>query len=446
MLLPHSDHAMSYRGGPRASTSRLPEVPPVISTTRKLRKRPSSKGKERASAAETTTVDEEDSADEWKPPSDEEQRKKNKGKGKQVQRKEKRVRIASPSSDDSDQQQEDFVSLSPSPTSTGRRRLRGADDSTDDDDQLNPDDYWDPRVLPINGAQRRTRELRKLEHGLYRSALYDTAINEMDLGRILLEWEAIKRRRRAEEEEQQEQVEALEGTRVEQLARPRTTRSRSGTPAAFTDREDTPGVPSAHLDNSSVLPFPSALSLDLLSRWPLNPAAKEDPTNTEHTLSDSLWSLVSSTTHHLQRLNPALRKPPRPPPRTRSAYEINAPLAPPSTLVQINDSTHTNGNVDGYNDLEDSDSNFDSEDGLNSGDDDLDPSAPSTAQANTFHQLSTSLDTLLMSMVEKIPLGPPPPLDYYTQQKIKSSRPSEMAVGWESVLEVVQKMDGVPAR
>ncbi|ORY91554.1 hypothetical protein BCR35DRAFT_69748 [Leucosporidium creatinivorum] len=437
---------MSFRGRPQASTSRLPEAPPVVSTARKLRKRPSSKGKERAPAAEATVEEKGDSADEWKPPSDDEQHRRNKGKRKaSAKRAGKRVRIASPSSDDSDQQQEDFVSLSPSPTATGRRRLRGADESSDDDGELNPDHYWDPRVLPMNGAQRRTRELRKLEYGLYRSALYDAATNETDLGRILLEWEALKRRRRVEEQEQQEQEQGPGGTRVEQLARARrSTRSQSGTPAPLTDREDTPSTPFASLDDPDTLPFPSAFSLDLLSRWPLNPATLDTPSTITQPISDSLWSLVSSTAHQLERLNPALRPPPRRRARVRSAYETNAPLALPSTLAYTGAPT-TNGSAGGHDDLEDSESSSDSDD-LGSGDDDLDSLAPTPAQTSTFGHLSTSLDSLLMSLVDKIPAGPPPPLDFYTQQKIKASQPRERVLGWETVLEVVKGMEGVPER
>lgn len=422
-LLPpfHFTLDMSSRGRPKASTSRLPPAPPSIAVSRPRRKS-TKKGKERAPAQETT-LDSSDSEDEWKPPEPE----KGKGKGNG-----KRVRIASPSSADSDAQ-EDYVSLSPSPTATGRYRAKGADEGSSDD-ELQSNSYWDPRLLPFNGAQRRTRDLKRLEYGGYRTALYDTAVGEMDLGRILLEWEGIKRGRA-----QEEQVVAPDRA-VERLTRARQGRSRSGTPVVIGDLEELPGTPAASVaggGEQETLPFPSALSLDILARWPIRTSLLESKTPP---ISDAIWSLISSTTTKLERLSPALRKPHGRRARPRSAYEQNGPLATTSANAQPNG--HQSASEE---DSEDANSASDSG-ALSSHDDDIDPAAPPPALQPAFDTLSSTLDLLLTGLVEEIPAGPMPPLDLYTQQIVRVRPPPAQALGWEKVLKVVRGLEGIPDR
>ena len=423
---------MSSRRRPKASTSRLPdEVPPVVASTRTLRARPTIK---KSTGPFVDAVEIQDSGEEWRPTDSEAEAptRSEKGKGKA-----KRVRIASQSSSDGDEPaQEDFVSLSPSPGAAGRKSLEGADDS-DSDSPVQSDDYWDPRLLPVHQNQRRTRELRKLEYGGYRTALYDAARGEMDLGVTLMDWEAIKRGEEAEEVG----AEGEGRTRVERLTRQgrRGSRSRGGTPMTASEPEGTPGPLDIGIGGNEILPFPSALSLDILSRWPLHPAVHDvDPDlgKDQEQLSDQLWALLLSTKTKLERLTPALRRPRPRPPRPRSAYELGGPLA------SLPDTSTTNGDA-AYASSDDDDSSDTSD--LNSADDD----APLLSLQPSFNILASSLDTLLESLLDEVPAGPPPALDYYQQQNLwrkRKPRPADRAVGWEKVLKCVKGMAGVPSR
>lgn len=409
-----------------ASTSRLPDpAPPTVASTRQQRSRPAKKqAQQRLGLAQEP---QHDSGEEWRPTDGEEEpaaansrRRKAKGKGK-------RVRIASPSSEE-DTGPEQFVSLSPSPTATGSKGLKGADGSSDDE-AVRPDDYWDPRLLPVHQTQRRTRELRRLEYGGYRTALYDAVRDEMDLGKALIDWEAIKRDREREEAEAEEEGR----TRVDVLARE--SRSRAGsrsrvvTPMTGSEAEGLPGLPEMGIGGKEVLPFPSAFSLDVLLRWPRAPTS-HGPDQQHDTMDEELWALITSTKTKLERINPALRRPPPHRPRPRSAYAPGGPLADPSDAPITNEDDETTSSES---------------DNLNSDDDD----APLPLLQPVHTTLSTTLDTLLHSLVEELPLGPPPPLDYYQQQQmsLKGRRkvPSRV-LGWESVVKVVRGMDGVPNR
>ncbi|BGP15120.1 prephenate dehydratase [Rhodosporidiobolus nylandii] len=122
----------------------------------------------------------------------------------------KRVRIAAPEgagnsgdderggragAEDSDDEDGDFLP----PGSRGGdadlaalARTGGADDEDVD--------LADPASIPLNPSRYTARYWRSLEYGGYRTALHDVARERAELGRVLVEWEGIRRKRAAEEE------------------------------------------------------------------------------------------------------------------------------------------------------------------------------------------------------------------------------------------------------
>ncbi|BGP23941.1 hypothetical protein Rt10032_c05g2350 [Rhodotorula toruloides] len=391
--------------------------------------------------------------------------KRQKGKGKAVdppdkpdgpkKKSKKRVRIATPAPASSDGDGTDYA-----PSDGGASDEAEVVVRSNDGGEVENDDWTDLLGIPSAQTVRGRKYWRLLDQGIYRSALHDAARGEMDVGKALVQWEALRRRREEEEEVAEEKWRELQrergdvgkGTkRKDTDADEEGDRSRSGTPAAGTKKkrgsESTPHDPYRSLrpfplsrdpkiddaddprhrleydsDGAEVLPLPSSVALAKMARWPLHSSVLGSADVEPDSLKDVLAAEYERVYRRTRPGIPRIRE--RGP---RSAYALDGPLTPsdPSAHADF-----------------DSSSDADS-DPLDSDDDS--PSPPSSLLA-----LPSLLSQVLTRLADCVPKSPFPAYDYWSTRerdeegtKDDAKRGVERerrAVGWEEVVEVVREI------
>ncbi|SGY79677.1 BQ5605_C008g05194 [Microbotryum silenes-dioicae] len=311
-------------------------------------------------------------------------------------------------------------------------------------------DWADPSSLPIPGVAGRKKELKYLDEAIYNSALFDAAEQRVDLARMLLEWQALKSR--------QDQFESSTIAADQTLPHPTPlgpslehNRDEPGQPT--TSDTEGPRVRRESLPPESIpseVPIPSAAFLEKMSRWPLHPS-RLLAQDVALPLKDAFHDLVAVALEDSVLLN-LIRPAPSPrPPRARSAYQANAPFAvhvdPPNNL-----SSEQNGEIGGLDPslkYDDSDStgteDEDEEEVLTSSlDDTLDQATLRNPHIpRLLHLLEQTTELLIEGMLGRVPLGPPPPMDFY--QRTGAIDPVQLprAIGWETVLDVAKGVEGI---
>lgn len=327
----------------------------------------------------------------------------------------------------------------------------GVDEDEDDEDEdedlaLEDIDLADPMLLPAAERKRGRRFWRALEHGVYRSALHDVARGEADLGRALVQWEALRRAREVEEREEKAALEvvraAREGTdspgpsskRRRSIGSFNPHRSLLPTPPALDD--DDLEADEVRLrrkfddDGHEVLPLPTSLALARMIRWPLHESALPASAS-DMSLEDALLASYE----RVQRValgGPAL--PRLQPSRPRSAYAAGGPFA------SLDD--------DGVEPSDDDDDDNDSA---------ADPLAdvPDPLEWSDAPPALTSIPPLLSSMLLRltdcVPKAPLPALDMRSEKKradqmAKDDRKRGIdrdatAPGWEEVVALARESD-----
>ncbi|GAA6046415.1 hypothetical protein JCM3770_004907 [Rhodotorula araucariae] len=367
---------------------------------------------------------------------------KAKGKAK------KRVRIDLPPSDSEDDGGGEAVR-----SGEGEDDADADADDADDELALEDIDLADPRTLPLPERKRGRRFWRALEHGVYRSALHDVAMDKADLGRALVTWETLRRtRERDEADDEQAQEDAARAAReasrsasVSAAPAPLRRRRRgilahnphrSLTPfdVAYLDSDgeeaDAPGRPRRKFDEDGheVLPLPSSTALARMARWP-----QHDPTLLREGLSASsveLEDAVLAAFERAQRLaqdGPTL--PRLQPPRARSAYGAGAPFA-------AEHSEHLSSEDDSDGDAPD-DPLADAPESMEWSD------APPAVAA-----VPALLSSMLLRLTDCIPKAPLPAVDLWkvkkrNEQMVKDDKKrgvdrDRTAVGWEEVVAVAR--------
>ncbi|KAI5479225.1 pirin domain-containing protein [Pseudohyphozyma bogoriensis] len=201
---------------------------------------------------------------------------------------------------------------------------------------------------PPGKTNLRRSRLPFLEFGTYRSALKDVVHDSRDLGKVLLQWEQMRRDRQADEGElevlepkqesaylrrKREQREKLEGKGKGKA------KERSGDEEG-SDEADNEGSDSGDGDVDSDddddggnkpprytgLRPPTSLLLAQMVRWPLAPTELSPP---PLDLPEQLLSLVSSEARRIKKAKGQDRPKRRMKEQLRSAYEPQAPLAKP---------------------------------------------------------------------------------------------------------------------
>ncbi|GAA5886624.1 hypothetical protein JCM5296_005352 [Sporobolomyces johnsonii] len=482
---------------------------PYHPRSRQLKRRQKSGGKRRAkgkkgSAAEGVDEEMDDGADE--PTTT-----KGKGKGKdkaKVQagpiKRKKTVRIALPNSSDSGWPGSEASSSSaPSSSetygghlSTRRRRRRAhldADDplslpsDSDSDARTADNDYANPANLPPAVHRRSKTYWRSLEYGVYTSVVHDVAKSSADLGRMLLEWDALRRRREAEEKQEQEERkrtrdddgsdpatprpnEEDDGASVGGSPAPKSKRgrpkrprlpshdpSRSLTPYALGGYEtgDTVGGGVEGDEQVKVLALPSSAALGRMARWPLHASAfganEGGGTTRAPKLEDELATLIAKARTRARRqgriAQPAKAKEEKAKPR--SAYAAGGPFADYSPSSPPSSSSSSDADSDLSVPL----------------DSDLDIPSPSNPTA----PITSLLSSLVLRLLDFVPKVPLPAYDIWAAEKREKNmrvmeleeqeaegagdedeenqerrRQKEGVPGWEEVVALARESGDVP--
>lgn len=422
-------------GGP---SSRAP--PPVKSTSRRSKPRkaaakppaaaPSRKGKERA-------VNQDDNASD-----DDRPRRKKRTK----------VKVAVESSDSSDS---DVVAhFSPAASrSSGHSSTSGSAALSDEYGEPDVADLWDPRNLPPNGHPRRKAQMEQLELGLCRSALHDVVGEKMDLGRILLEWEGLRKWREGVERQMNGKKDEEEGAREGKLSVKGKGRAREeDTPLGTEDDEDevslpygtytpdyteTPPIDSAspypsHTNSPnpsrqlSPIPHPSSLELAQIARWPLLPNLPSIANAPR--LEEELRGLMSTrgTRRSSTRERPTRIKP-------RSAYAPQGPLANPPRPKSHSSASSSSSSAPALCDSDDPASSLNESD-----------SALSLSSSPELpNSIVTTLDSILFQMTATVPRSPFPARSYWRQRSRQDAGRRPKGIGWEEVVRCAGEV-GVP--
>lgn len=253
----------------------------------------------------------------------------------------------------------------------------------------------DPRNLPANGHGRKRRALKGLEFGMYHSALRDSVEGECDLGRVLCDWEGMRREREMVEKREEEDKVPVDPTLDPSLVAESEADARRGR------RDDGPHR------------LPGSLLLTQIARWPLVPSLCPPGPAIDDTI-ETLQDVANYNRRKLAAPGKKVRK------RLRSAYEPNAPLAlPPKTprSAGSNDSFSPSSSSSS----DDSPCESEEEDDLHS---DPDPLTP---------LLLPLLDELLLRLSTYIPRSPFP-AENPTAFKARPDKTRRgEGVGWEKV-------------
>ena len=419
----------SSAGGP---SSQAP--PPVKATGQRSKPRkaaakasataPSRKGKERA-------VNQDDNA------SDDDRPRR---------RKHTKAKVTVESSDSSDS---DVVAhFSPAASrSSGHSSTSGSVALSDDYGEPDVDDLWDPRNLPPNGHPRRKTQMDQLEHGVYRSALHDVVGAKMDLGRVLLEWEGLRKWREVvdrqangakDEDGLRERLERNLDVKGNRKAREEDTPlvSEEGNEedevslpyGTYTpDYTETPPIdfasPYPSQTNSpnpsrelSPIPYPSAVQLSQVARWPLPPNLSF-MTNASP-LEEELRGLASAR----RRRRSSAERPTRTKPR--SAYARQAPLAKPARPKARSSGSSSSSSDPTLSDLDDASSSLDDSDSFFS----------LSSSPEPPNSIITTLDSIIFQMTAVVPRSPFPARSYWSQRSREDAGRREKGVGWEEVV------------
>lgn len=314
------------------------------------------------------------------------------------------------------------ISPEPEPEEAPSRRRRAP--------VSDPSDYWDPRNLPTKHVQRRTtKQVKQLDIAVFNSAVQDVLVQDKwDLGRVLVEWDAIKIKRQEEEsgnevaatpapvtissdsddDDEEEEEEEEEGEEAYETAAP-------STPSPF--------KPSVQRS------IPTSNFVSSMARWPL---ARTDLPPSQFLFAEELSALVSK---NIRRLSSSSAHAPSPKTRkrkkTQSAYSQAGPLC-------------SSGEIDS----DETSSDEGSEENLGSDDDDLAPGDRLPEHQKLIARLSDAADDVLSSLAALVPPGPLPPQTLWEQtrrdnQNIKHDDKG-LGFGWEMVVAVVKQSGKVP--
>ncbi|SCV70938.1 BQ2448_3700 [Microbotryum intermedium] len=301
-------------------------------------------------------------------------------------------------------------------------------------------DWAEPSSLPIPGSAGRRRELKYLDEAIYKSALFDATEHRVDLARMLLEWQALKSRQKQVESN----VIVRDGVpRDSTLSGPLSEQDQDEDGRSTTSEPEGPTVTQANLP--SEVPMPAAAFLEKMARWPLHPS-RLPPQNVASSLEDAFEDLVADVVRDSALLNSKRPDPSPPRPRVRSAYQANEPFAiyvePPK-----NPSSDHNGDSPSLQDVDSGsieDDDDDNEELTSSLDDPLDEVYLGHPQISCLLQLLKKTTALLIEgMMWRVPLGPPPPMDFYQQTGAVDPIDLPRAIGWETVLDVAKGIEGI---
>jgi len=370
-----------------------------------------------------------------------------------------------------------------SPKRSRSRRLRSAgpvgetEPISSEEELLDPSalddllDYSNPHNLPLDPKQRRSKKYwRSLEFGVYRSALWDAAREENDLGRLVFDWEGLVSLRRKEEMKKEadegeeadieEEQKKLEGPKKRgpkpkpKLPKIDRARSITVTPANSTRRSTRARTRSGYSSGANTgigeeedeveeqesdgvqVELPSSQVLARMARWPLHQDHLHPPASSQpHDLPSfqiELESLASTTRTRLKRSGLLPVPPPRPPrPSIRSAYSSTGPFAQPSPSSPPPSSSSSSS----------SDSDSDSS-----------PLPPS------FFSIPSTISRVLLRLLDFVQKEPLPSMDIWSVPKREEVMKIEeierkgkgekerTRPGWREVLEVVREDEGVPRR
>ncbi|BGO90823.1 hypothetical protein NBRC10512v2_003079 [Rhodotorula toruloides] len=430
----------------------------------KVRKRRRSEGGEEGADVKRRKEERAEGPPEVEEKGKEKRAKRKKGKEKAIEapdkpkkKSKKRVRIATPAPASSGGAGTDY-SPSDADASDADLPLQALEGAS-----LSSDDWTDPLGIPSAQTVRGRKYWRLLDQGIYRSALHDAAREGMDLGRALVQWEALRRRREEEEEAAEEEWRALQLQKREEERNEAMKRkdddaadddeSQAGTPAPGA-RKKRPSAKAAHdpcrslhpfplsrgpqnddsddprhrleydSDGAEILPLPSSVALAKMARWPLHSSVLGSALG-----PDSLEDALAGEYERVYR-----RTRPDPIPRLRrrgprSAYGPDGPLAPSSPSAQP--------------DLDSSTENDYDSDPLNS-------DADSPVPPPSLLALPSLLDQLLTRLADCVPKSAFPAYDYWsTRERDEEGRKDDRkrgverdrrGVGWEEVVSVAREM------